>query len=270
MQTISLKMKRLEETIKYLKNKNIIIVVLYFIFAVILLSLWQYFGDKYNNVRLFISSPSLIVNYFTINLIDLSKASLYTLSEAIIGLICAIFISLFMMILCFYSNNFKRFIMPLIVSSQVVPLIVLAPFFIMLLGTGIEAKVAMASIMSFFPIFINFNTGVISIKKEIIEYAYINNTTKYNLIRKIYFPLSLPNIITGIRISSTLSVIGAIVAEFSGANYGIGKNLFISAMRLEPEMMMTSLFLSILIGLFLYNLIGLFDFYLLKWQRKNE
>ena len=81
---------------------------------------------------------------------------------------------------------------------------------------------------------------------------HIYNADTWTCIRNIYFPLSLPSILAGLKISATLSVIGAIVAEFTGAKVGLGKNLFISAIRLEPDLMMSSLILSSLIGLFLF------------------
>jgi NitT/TauT family transport system permease protein len=237
-------------------RKRVIIVLL---ISILLIIIWQYLGNHYSTFRLLLSSPILIINYFKENVIDLLLASGITLIEAVIGLLIAIFFSFSMMIFCFYNPKLMKVLLPAMVTSQVIPLIVLAPFFIMLLGIGLSSKIAMAAIMSFFPIFVNFAQGYNSISKDFHELMKIYQAPMIFKIKNVFFPLSLPNIIAGIKVSSTLSIIGAIVAEFSGAEHGLGKNLFISALRLEPELMMTSLILSSLIGLILFGTIRYFE-----------
>jgi NitT/TauT family transport system permease protein len=187
------------------------------------------------------------------------EATLTTVIESSIGLLIAVAFSFGMMILCFYFPKLMDFILPIMVTSQVIPLIVLAPFFIILMGIGISSKIAMAALMCFFPVFVNFAQGYKSISQNIHELMHIYNASTWTRIKTVYFPLSLPSIIAGLKVSATLSVIGAIVAEFSGAEVGLGRNLYISALRLEPEMMMASLFLSALLGIVFYGIIKLIE-----------
>jgi NitT/TauT family transport system permease protein len=240
--------------------------IIYILLSIILVALWQYAGSSNQTARLLLSSPSLIVQYFSENTSELLLATKTTLIEATTGLLIASIFSFGMMILCFYIPKLMDFIMPIMIVSQVIPLIVLAPFFIILLGIGISSKIAMAALISFFPIFINFGQGYKSISQNTHDLSFVLNTSKSFRIKHIYFPLALPNIITGLKISSSLSIIGAIVAEFSGAEIGLGKNLYISAIRLEPDLMMTSLLLSIIIGLMFYSLFLLLEKKLLRWQ----
>lgn len=226
---------------------------------VIVLVLWQFTGQLNSNIRLLISTPSYIFDYMVSNWYFLIESSVVTLLEACIGLIIAISFSFLTMITCFYFPKFLRFILPLMVSSQVIPLIVLAPFLIILLGPGISSKIVMATLMSFFPIFINFSDGVKAISREIHDLCNVNNSKVWQRIVHVYFPLSLPNILTGIKVATTLAVIGAIVAEFTGSKLGLGKNLFLSAKRLEPELMMSSLILSFFIGGGLYIIVMMIE-----------
>jgi NitT/TauT family transport system permease protein len=152
------------------------------------------------------------------------------------------------------------------ITSQVVPLIVLAPFFIILFGIGLPSKIAMASLMCFFPVFINFARGYNSISENIHDFLDINNASIWHRIQHVYFPLSLPNIVAGLKISATLAVIGSIVAEFNGAEVGLGKNLFLSAKRLEPELMMSSLILSSILGFLLYGIILIIERININWK----
>lgn len=239
--------------------------IIYIILIITLIVVWQYYGQTNNTVRLLISSPSNIVTYFSTESSNLLQATGITLLEAVLGLVIATLFSFTTMILCFYFPKFLNFVMPIMIGSQVVPLIVLAPFFILLLGIGLSSKIAMAALISFFPIFVNFGTGVNSIPKEILEFAHINKTSTLKKIKHIYFPLALPNIFTGLKIAATLSVIGAIVAEFTGAKLGLGKNLFLSAKRLEPELMMSSLLLSTMLGAIMFGTIILLEKKNIRW-----
>lgn len=233
--------------------------ILYILLSVLLILAWQYFGSTSQTARLLLSSPSLAVQYFVENYGALLDATQTTLIEAILGLLIAVAFSFGTMILCFYYPKLMDFVLPIMITSQVIPLIVLAPFFIILLGIGLGSKIAMAALMCFFPIFVNFAQGYKAISQNIHELMHIYNAGTWTRIRNVYFPLSMPSIMAGLKISATLAVIGAIVAEFTGAEVGLGRNLYISAIRLEPEMMMTSLILSMCLGLFLFLIIRLIE-----------
>ncbi len=242
--------------------------ILYILFSVVLLAAWEYFGSTNQTVRLLLSSPSLVVSYFAENYTALVQAMKTTLIEAVAGLLIAVIFSFGTMILCFRFPKLMDFVLPIMVTSQVIPLIVLAPFFIMLFGIGLGSKIAMAALMCFFPIFVNFAQGYKAISQNIHELMHIYNAGTRTRIRQVYFPLSMPSIIAGLKISVTLAVIGAIVAEFTGAENGLGKNLFLSAIRLEPDLMMSSLILSAFLGALLFGIIIIIEKRLTRWNEK--
>ncbi len=244
-----------------MKNK-----ILYILLSVLLLAVWQYFGSTNQTVRLLLSSPSLVANYFGENYFALLQATQTTLIEAIAGLLIAVVFSFGVMILCFYFPKLMDFVLPIMITSQVIPLIVLAPFFIILLGIGLGSKIAMAALMCFFPIFVNFAQGYKAISQNIHELMHIYNAGTRTRIGQVYFPLSMPSIMAGLKISATLAVIGAIVAEFNGAEIGLGKNLFLAAKRLEPDLMMSSLVLSTLLGILFFGTIYLIEKKTINWQ----
>jgi len=241
--------------------------IIYLLLSAGIIAIWQYYGSHNQTVRLFISSPSLIVEYFSKNYSDLLNATYTTFLEAVMGLLIATCFSFGMMILCFYKPKFMEFILPVMITSQVIPVIVLAPFFIILFGLGVTSKIAMAAVISFFPVFVNFAQGYKAISVNIHELMKIYNAPLFFRISNVYFPLAMSSIMAGLKISATLAVIGAIVAEFSGAETGLGKNLFISAIRLEPDLMMTSLILSTIIGLGLFASIKLLERKFGQWYQ---
>jgi len=242
----------------------------YILIGCFIIALWQYFGSTNQTVRVLVSSPYLVMSYFAENVGDLLRATWITMFEAVVGLIIATFFSFAVMILCFYRPTIMEYVLPVMVTSQIIPLIVLAPFFIILLGMGLSSKIAMAVLMCFFPIFVNFAQGYKAIGENVHELLHIYNAPLRFRIWNVYFPLSLPSIIAGLKISSTLAVIGAIVAEFNGADFGLGKNLFLSAKRLEPELMMTSLVLSSVLGAALFLSITLIESIFGGWYAKKS
>lgn len=234
--------------------------------SVLLLAAWQYFGSTSQTARLLLSSPSLVVDYFGENYTSLLQATQTTLIEAVAGLLIATVFSFGVMILCFYKPKLMDFVLPIMITSQVIPLIVLAPFFIILMGIGLGSKIAMAALMCFFPIFVNFAQGYKAISQNIHELMHIYNADTWTRIRNVYFPLAMPSIMAGLKISATLAVIGAIVAEFNGAEVGLGKNLFLAAKRLEPDLMMSSLLLSTLLGVMFFGTIYFIEKRITNWQ----
>jgi NitT/TauT family transport system permease protein len=218
----------------------------------LLLILWEYSCSNSIKVKLLISCPSLIFKYVQVNYYNIIVATYTTFLESVVGLLLAILLSLSTMTICFVYPRLLRLVLPAFVTIQVVPLIALAPLLIMLLGIGYMSKIVMVVLISFFPLFMNFKDGFQRISKSVHELLFIYSASLAFRIARIYFPLSMPYIFTGLKTSATLSVIGAIVAEFNGADYGLGRNLFLAAKRLDPELMMVSLILTTTMGGFLY------------------
>ena len=225
----------------------------YTILIALILITWQLLNGC--NITFYISTPSQIFHYFESNLASLFKATWITFLESFFGLTIATIFSLLTMMVCLYFPKLLDFVLPIFITTQVIPLLVFAPLFVMIFNIGITAKVMMAALMCFFPIFVNFANGIKLIPHNVLELAYVFNATKTQKIFKIFFPLSLPNIFTGLKISSTLAVIGSIVSEFTGADVGLGKNFFIAGKHLDAELMMSSLLMSSILGGVLYILI---------------
>ena len=219
---------------------------------------------------LLISAPSKVLRYFAVNMHDLMDALRQTSFEAFAGIIVATAVTFALMLLCFLLPKLLDALVTVTAVSQVVPLITLAPMFILLFGIGTLSKVVMASLVCFFPIFIGFATGVRQISSEVRTVLYMYNATVLQRIRWAYLPQSLPSLMSGLKVASTLAVIGAIVAEFNGADVGLGKNLFIAAKKLEPELMMSSLILSSLLGGGLFLAIAAIERIVGKWYLHNN
>lgn len=209
--------------------------------GILLLVLWEWVANWHATTRLFVSSPTRLADYVRAAHMDLMQAAGRTLLESFMGFGLAAVGAIGTMILCLIVPRLLKFLLPVMVIFQVIPLISIAPLLLIILGSGLAPVVVMSALLAYFPIFVNFANGVRQTDPAIIDFLTLNQATVWNKIRLAYFPLSLPHLFAGLRIGGTLAVIGAIVAEFSGIPVGLGRNLYVSSLRLEPELMMSTL-----------------------------
>lgn len=232
--------------------------VSYISIGFLLLLFWEWVAGRHATTRLFISSPTRIFTYVEDAHRELLVASARTLIESFFGMVLAAGCAIGTMLLCIVLPRLLKALLPLMIFFQVVPLITIAPLLIIVLGSGLAPVVVMSGLLAYFPIFVNFANGVRHVEPSILDYLTLNKATLWDKIRLAYFPLSLPHLFAGLRVGATLAVIGAIVAEFSGIPVGLGRNLYISSLRLEPELMMATLLLTGLLGgLFYGSVVGI-------------
>ena len=132
---------------------------------------------------------------------------------------------------------------PYIVGFQSLPKVALAPLMVVWFGFGIEGKVFITAIITFFPVLVNTIAGYQSVEPERIELARSCNASEWHLLTKIIFPSCLPFLFAGLGVASVLAVLGAVVGEFVGASAGLGMLL----MQFDQQMELAPLFAVILL-----------------------
>ncbi|MGH8497548.1 MAG: ABC transporter permease, partial [Methylococcales bacterium] len=128
-------------------------------------------------------------------------------------------------------------ILPYFIASQAVPIVAVAPLFILWLGNGITSKVGMAALICFFPVTVNSSRGLRSVSQEHVDLFRINAASAAQIFWKLRLPASLGYVMTGLRVSAALAMIGAIVAEYAGANQGIGYVIMQATYRLDTPLL---------------------------------
>jgi NitT/TauT family transport system permease protein len=229
------------------------------------LPLWEAASRRFNSVAFLVSSPLQIANFLRTHAGELLHATGVTFLEASLGLVLATGASLALLVFGFYFPRFLAFVLPAMIASQVVPLIVLAPFFVIAFGIGVTSKVAMAAVLCFFPTFVGLAQGYRLIPQNVHDLFDVYEAPQTIRVLRAYLPLSLPSGMAGLKVSATLSVIGAIVAEFTGSEVGLGRNLFLSTIRLQPDLMMASLLGSAILGAAMYGSVHLLERKLGGW-----
>jgi NitT/TauT family transport system permease protein len=157
---------------------------------------------------------------------------------------------------------------PYIVGFQSVPKVALAPLMVVWFGFGVNGKVFITAIMTFFPVLVNIMAGYMSVEPERIELARSCNASEWQLLSKIILPSCLPFLFAGLSVASVLSIIGAVVGEFAGASAGLGMLLMQYNQSLEIAPMFAVIVLLGVIGFLMTHAVGLVERRYCFWAQR--
>ena len=184
--------------------------------------LWEVLARRMNAAYI-LPSPTQILR----RIYELRKPLLLvhlpaTMAVVAVSLLLSLLLGIFLAILMDQSKTAERALYPLLVASQTIPTTALAPLFVLWLGYGIWSKVLAAVLMTFFPIAVTLSDGFRAIPPEMTELMQTLGATRWQLFWKLKLPAVLPSFFTAIRMAIPLSVIGAAIGEWLGAQAGLG------------------------------------------------
>jgi NitT/TauT family transport system permease protein len=186
------------------------------------------------------------------------------------GFVLSVIGGVLVAILITYSTVLRKGFYPVIVVSQVIPKIAIAPLFIVWFGTGMVSSLLLAVLIAFFPMTINATMGFQSIDDDIHRMARTFMASRWQVFWKIRMPNALPYIFGGMKISITLAIIGVIVSEFVASQEGIGYLIKLAGGLLDTPLMMAAITALSLSGLALYGLIALAEHRAVYWQEPSD
>jgi NitT/TauT family transport system permease protein len=154
---------------------------------------------------------------------------------------------------------------PLLIATQSLPKVALAPLILVWLGTGIESKLAIAWLVAFFPIVVDTATGLRNTPAEFLDLATSVRANAFQTFWKIRFPAALPFVISGSKVAITLAVIGAVIGEFIGSNEGLGNLLLVANSQVNIPLAFACLIGLSAIGIGLYAAVAAVELALKPW-----
>src|SRR5690606_5956124 len=181
---------------------------------------------------------------------------------ALVGIVLALPIA--------YSAVFRNTVYPLIVASQAVPKIAIAPLLVLWLGFGMWPKIVITALMVFFPVVVTAAEGFASVDRSLLELLRSVSAPRNQVFTRVTLPHSLPRIMAGLKIGITLAVVGAIVGEWVGADSGLGYLLVYANTFLDSTLLFAALMLLVVIGVVLFMLIGGLERMLMPWQYRSS
>jgi len=156
-----------------------------------------------------------------------------TLFESVLGFVIGSLFGVVLGTLLAQFRMLERVMYPYIVAFQTLPKIALAPLLILWFGFGMSSKVAIAAMVSFFPVFVNMFTGLQSADRDQVDLVRSLSGTRWQVFTKIQLPSSLPLLFAGLDVALVFSILGAIVGEFIGATHGLGALIIQMNMNLD-------------------------------------
>ena len=196
----------------------------------------------------------------------LAMHGLVTLTEIALGFLVALVVGFILAVLIHSSRILERAFLPLIISSQTVPVFAIAPLLILWFGYGIGSKVVMAAIIVFFPIVINTVEGLKAADPDTLALLQILEASPGQVFFKVRVPQSLPFVFSGIKIGVAVSVIGAVIGEWVGARKGLGYLMIHANAQLQVDLVFASIIWLSILGTCLYGLVVILERLLVPWR----
>ena len=163
-------------------------------------------------------------------------------------------------------GSLKRWLLPVLVISQAIPVFALAPLLVLWLGYGMASKIAMAVLIIFFPVTAAFYDGLRRTDSDWIELAGIMNAVPFAVLRHVRVPAAMPALASGLRVATAVAPIGAVVGEWVGSSSGLGFYMLHANARMQTDVLFAALALIVMMALVLYFSIDKLMNRLVFWQ----
>jgi NitT/TauT family transport system permease protein len=182
-----------------------------------------------------------------------------TLSEILLGFLGGSVLGIGLGIGVALSPRLRGLLHPYLIASQAMPKLALAPIFVMWFGFGILPKVMITALIAFFPLFENTVTGLNEVDSDALELFAAVRASSWQTLRWLRLPNAVPYVVAGLRVAMILSIVGAVVAEYVGANRGLGALIIISQGMMDTPLMFAVFVVLVVLGVLLYEVIGLVE-----------
>ena len=235
---------------------------------ILLLGLWQAIVWLGQYPSYILPSPARVYERF-LSLLASEQLWMHvsvTLSEIFAGLALGLIVAFIMGYAVAKSRTLERILSPYIIASQAIPIVALAPLLVIWFGFGRFSKVLVCALVVFFPILVNTVVGLRSVERDWRDLMRSLEANRWQMFTKLELPAALPVLFGGLKVGVTLSVIGAVVGEFVGADRGLGFLVNLGQGLLDTPLMFVAIFLLIVIALGLYGLLSLIEGWMLNWR----
>jgi ABC-type nitrate/sulfonate/bicarbonate transport system permease component len=213
-----------------------------------------------------VRSPRRVVSDFSL----LAEHFLVTLGEIVLGFVIALVSAFAFALAIFYSKTLERVFYPVIIFLQNMPLFAIAPLLKLWLGFTIWPKVTVAALIAFFPIVVNTVDGLRATDPDLIDLLKIFGASRRQILHKVQLPSALPFIFSGARVGITLSVVGAVIGEWVGAQAGLGYVMLRANATLKTDLVFAAIFALAGLGVLLFGLLTLLERWATPWRLYNS
>jgi ABC-type nitrate/sulfonate/bicarbonate transport system permease component len=236
-----------------------------FVLTIALLAFWELYVRAGQISPRILPAPTEVVQALIDNWDIISVHTLQTLLETVLGMGAAILLGLFLAILLDISVWVRRAVYPLLVTSQTIPMIALAPLLLIWFGFSLEPKVIVVTLYCFFPIAVACADGLLGTDPDLIRLMRSMRASRWQILWLVRLPGAMPSFFSGLRIAATYSVTGAIFGEYVGAYQGLGIYMELAAHSFAIVLVFAAILVTAVLSLLLFGLVALIERIALPW-----
>lgn len=238
--------------------------------VLLLLALWQWIVMNGYIADYLLPSPSQIGQALIKNRQLLWMHSKTTLYEAVVGMSLGVGLGTILAVIMEWVPLLHRGIYPLLIISQTIPTVAIAPMLVLWFGYGILPKVLLVILTTFFPITIGLLKGFHSVDEEVIRLMRSMKASTTQMMHFVKFPTALPYFFTNLRLSASYAVVAAVVAEWLGGQSGLGVYMTLARKSYAFDVMFAIIVVVSLLSLVLLKGVDLLEYLSLPWKQKGR
>jgi NitT/TauT family transport system permease protein/putative hydroxymethylpyrimidine transport system permease protein len=193
-----------------------------------------------------------------------------TAREVLLGFGIALAAGVVIALALHLSPVLRRAVYPLVVASQAIPVVVIAPILVIWFGFGITPKLIIIALICFFPIVVNTLDGLQSVDRDQIKLLRTLGASRLDLLRRLELPFSLPFLFSGAKIAVAVAVIGAVFGELVGSDAGLGHAIQVGTAQLETARVFAAVLILSVMAIALFGLVALVERWAAPWARAPE
>jgi putative hydroxymethylpyrimidine transport system permease protein len=198
----------------------------------------------------------------------LRSATWVTFQEMFLGFLIAAVLGVGIAVLLHWSKVIRRALYPLLIASQSIPIVVLAPILVIIIGYNISSKLVIVALLCFFPIAINTLDGFRGVDSEYVRMMRTLHGTRWLTFRRIELPSAMPSLFSGMRVAAAFAPVGAVFGEFSGSNDGLGYVMLQAGPELQTARVLAAVLLLTVMAVLLVLAVTLCERLIAPWAHE--
>jgi ABC-type nitrate/sulfonate/bicarbonate transport system permease component len=226
---------------------------------------WELYGQTVGAGSFVLPAPTRILSALWDQRDAAVHHTLVTLGETVVGFGSSLVLALAAAVLMDLLPAVRRSLYPLLVGSQAVPILVVAPILVLWFGFGLLPKAIVIVLLTFFPMVVGLLDGFAGVQPEAADLLRTYGATERQALTKLRFPAALPSFFTGLRIATTYAVLGAVYAEYVGAFDGLGIWILTSQKSFRIDLVFGAVLIVLVISVILFALVGRLERAIVPW-----
>lgn len=251
------------------KSENIGSKLAPIIFVVLLLIIWQVVVTAGGIEKYIMPAPTDVIKVLVTEFKTMMPHILATLYEGMVGFLIAIVLSIILAIIMDRFSLVKKALYPVLVISQTIPTVALAPLFIIWFGFGALPKIIVVVIVCFFPIVISIVDGLEGVDKDLINHFKLMGASKLKVFLHLKLPYGMINFFSGMRIAATYSIMGAVIGEWLGGDKGLGVYMTRARSAYALDKMFAAIVIIVVISMAIFLLVSLMEKVFTPWNNER-